>query len=129
VRIRLCASRHFAVLQGKHADEVSPGRIGYELQRLRLHGLIEPIPTTHLNRLTDEGLQVALLITRVQNGILLPTMASVVQDPPLASAPALLQFHAGVNSRCGQPHIAAQKKLTQLLQIQFSQRIQCSVAR
>jgi hypothetical protein len=36
----------------------------YQLQRLRLHGLIERIPKTHRYRLTNFGFRVAVFCTR-----------------------------------------------------------------
>jgi len=107
--------QQFAVLLGQRADEISPGRMSYELRRLRLHGLIERLPKTHRYRLTDEGLRTALFYTRVYSRILRPAMA-----PPVPAAPAdqqaLCQFRAAedaVNSWCDQAHIAGYKNLTQ----------------
>ena len=37
------------------APALTPGRMTYDLRRLRLHGLIERIPGTHRYRLTDHG--------------------------------------------------------------------------
>jgi hypothetical protein len=68
----------FAVLLGKRAEQISPGRKSYELRRLRLHGLIERVPKTHRYRLIDEGLRTALFYTRVYARILRPAMAPVV---------------------------------------------------
>ncbi|NIR31515.1 MAG: hypothetical protein GWN84_19825, partial [Gammaproteobacteria bacterium] len=47
----------------------------YELRRLRLHGLIERIPTTHRYRLTEHGLKTAMFYTRVYNRILRPGLS------------------------------------------------------
>jgi len=102
--------QQFAVLIGKRADEISPGRMSYELRRLRLHGLIERLPKTHRYRLTDEGLRTALFYTRVYARILRPAMAPVVPAAPASSPQALRKFHvakAAVNSWCDQAHIAA----------------------
>jgi hypothetical protein len=77
--------QHFAVLLGKRADEVSPGRMSYELRRLRLHHLIERLPKTHRYRLTDEGLRTVLFYTRVYSRILRPAMAPVVPAEPAGS--------------------------------------------
>jgi hypothetical protein len=102
--------QQFAVLLGKRAEEISPGRMSYELRRLRLHGLIERLPTTHRYRLTDEGLRTALFYTRVYARILRPGMAPAVPAAPAASPKVLRQFHAAeaaVNSWCDQAHIAA----------------------
>jgi hypothetical protein len=102
--------QQFAVLLGKRADEISAGRMSYELRRLRLHGLIERLPRTHRYRLTDEGLRTALFYTRVYARILRPGMAPIVPAAPASSPQALRQFHAAedaVNSWCDQAHIAA----------------------
>ena len=102
--------QQFAVLLGKRAHEISPGRMSYELRRLRLHGLIERLPKTHRYRLTDDGLRTALFYTRVYSRILRPAMAPTVPDAPSASPHAMRSFHAAeaaVNSWCDQAHIAA----------------------
>lgn len=102
--------QHFAVLLGKRADDISPGRMSYELRRLRLHGLIERLPKTHRYRLTDQGLRTALFYTRVYSRILRPAMAPPVPTAPAASPQALRQFQAAedaVNAWCDQAHIAA----------------------
>ena len=102
--------QQFAVLLGKRAGEISPGRMSYELRRLRLHGLIQRLPKTHRYCLTDEGLRTALFYTRVYARILRPAMAPVVPAAPASSPHALRQFRAAqdaVNSWCDQAHIAA----------------------
>ncbi len=102
--------QQFAVLLGKRAHDISPGRMSYELRRLRLHGLIERLPKTHRYRLTDEGLRTALFYTRVYARILRPGMAPVVPAAPASSPQAQRKFRAAedaVNSWCDQAHIAA----------------------
>lgn len=102
--------QQFAVLLGKRADEIAPGRMSYELRRLRLHGLIERLPGTHRYRLTDEGLRTALFYTRVYSRILRPAMAPVTPPAPAASQHPLRQFHAAqaaVNSWCDEAYITA----------------------
>ena len=102
--------QHFAVLLGKRADEISPGRMSYELRRLRLHGLIERLPKTHRYGLTDEGLRTALFYTRVYSRLLRPAMAPVMPAVPASAPRALRQFHAteaAINSWCDEAHIAA----------------------
>jgi hypothetical protein len=54
-----------AVLTGQLPTAITQGRMTYDLRRLRLHGMIERIPTTHRYRVTPFGLRVALLFTRV----------------------------------------------------------------
>lgn len=79
---------------------------------LRLHGLIERLPTTHRYRLTDQGLRTALFYTRVYSRILRPAMAPVIPIVPANSSAPLRHFQAAetaVNSWCDEAHIAAQK--------------------
>jgi hypothetical protein len=102
--------RQFAVLLGKRAEEISPGRMSYELRRLRLHGLIERLPKTHRYRLTGEGLRTALFYTRVYTRILRPAMAPVSPAAPAGSPQAIRHFHAAedaVNSWCDAARTAA----------------------
>lgn len=100
----------YAVLLGRRPEEITPGRMSYELRRLRLHGLIERLPKTHLYRLTDEGLRTALFYTRVYSRLLRPAMAPLIPSPPSDSPAALRRFQAAeaaVNSWCDEAHIAA----------------------
>jgi hypothetical protein len=53
-----------APLLGLLPDHLSPGRMTYDLRRLRLHGLIERIPRSHRYRLTQQGIITALFFTR-----------------------------------------------------------------
>ncbi len=55
---------HLAPLLGLESSHITPGRMTYDLRRLRLHGLIERIAKTHRYRLTDFGLRTALFFTR-----------------------------------------------------------------
>jgi hypothetical protein len=102
--------QQYAVLLGKRADEISPGRMSYELRRLRLHGLIERLPKTHRYRLTEEGLRTALFYTRVYTRILRPGMAPAMPAALPASPQALRHFraaNAAINSWCDEAYIAA----------------------
>jgi hypothetical protein len=101
----------YAVLLGLRPGEIGPGRMSYELRRLRLHGLIERVPKTHRYRLTNLGLQTALFYTRVYSRILRPGLALVSPQAP-AESPASLQrsfrtAEKAVNTWCDQVKIAA----------------------
>jgi DNA-binding IclR family transcriptional regulator len=48
-------------------SQLSPGRVTYDLRRLRLHGLIERIPKSHRYRITAKGLRTAIFYTRLYN--------------------------------------------------------------
>ena len=102
--------QQLAVLLGKRSNDISAGRMSYELRRLRLHGLIERVPQTHRYRLTDEGLRTALFYTRVYSRILRPAMAPMTPSDSSASSKALRQFHAAqaaIHSWCDEGQIAA----------------------
>jgi hypothetical protein len=55
---------HLAPLLGLAPSQLPPGRMTYDLRRLRLHGLIERLPQTHRYQLTPHGRRAALFFTR-----------------------------------------------------------------
>ena len=65
-------------------EAYSPGRMTYDLRRLRLHGLIERIPHSHRYRVTDLGLRVALFFTKVHSRILRPGLSQLFDGCPKA---------------------------------------------
>lgn len=69
-----------AQLLGVEPGDFTPGKMTYDLRRLRLHGLIERIPNTHRYKVTDFGLEAATLITRTYNRVLRPGLAAI-HDP------------------------------------------------
>lgn len=76
-----------APLLGLEPSQLTPGRLTYDLRRLRLHGLIERIPGTHRYRVTPEGLRLALFFTRVYARLFRPALAQLMPAaPPGASA-------------------------------------------
>jgi hypothetical protein len=59
----------------------------YDLRRLRAHGLIERIPRSHRYRVTDTGLQHALLFTHAHDHLLRTGLAQISDpSPPQPSA-------------------------------------------
>jgi hypothetical protein len=65
-------------------DAYSPGRMTYDLRRLRLHGLIERIPHSHRYQVTDLGIRVALFFTKVHSRILRPGLSQLFDGCPKA---------------------------------------------
>jgi hypothetical protein len=61
-------------------SDLRPGRMTYDLRRLRLHGLIERIPKTQRYRLTTFGLKTALFYGRLYQRLLRPGL-SELHDP------------------------------------------------
>ena len=72
--------QHLAPLLGHKPGQLTPGRVTYDLRRLRLHGLIARIPKTHRYRITDKGLRIAIFYTRLYNRALRTGMAII--SPP-----------------------------------------------
>ena len=67
-----------APLQGLPAEQLTPGRMTYDLRRLRLHGLIERIPKSHRYRVTGFGLRTALFFTRTYARVIRPGLSTLM---------------------------------------------------
>jgi hypothetical protein len=65
-------------------DAYPPGRMTYDLRRLRLHGLIERIPHSHSSRVTNLGIRVALFFTKIHSHILRPGLSQLFDGCPKA---------------------------------------------
>jgi hypothetical protein len=73
---------NLAALLGQSAERFTPGRMTYQLRRLRLHGLIDRIPKMHSYRLTSFGLGVSLFCTRAYSRILRPGLGLALPTTP-----------------------------------------------
>jgi DNA-binding PadR family transcriptional regulator len=71
---------------GLPEQDITPGRMTYDLRRLRLHGIIERIAGTHSYRLTAAGLKTAFFYSRVYARVLRPGL-SAFHDAPSAPPP------------------------------------------
>jgi DNA-binding HxlR family transcriptional regulator len=69
-----------ANLVGIPASALTPGRLTYQLRRLRLHGLIARLPGTHRYRVTEHGLRFALFCTRAHARLFRPGLALVLPE-------------------------------------------------
>jgi hypothetical protein len=83
--------QHLADLSGRSPDTIGQGAVTCPLRRLRLHGMIERLPKSFRYRITERGLRVALLFTRLYNRLLRPGLAAVLPghaavDTPLRRA-------------------------------------------
>lgn len=85
---------HLAPLLGLQPHALTPGRITYELRRVRMHGLIARIPGSHRYRVTDSGLREALFLSRSYARLLRPGLAELA--PPIGAPGSRLrrQFDA-----------------------------------
>ena len=66
---------------GLEPGQITPGRMSYDLRRLRLHGLLERIAKTQRYRLTEAGLKTALFYSRVYGRVIRPGL-SILGQPP-----------------------------------------------
>jgi hypothetical protein len=77
---------------GLKPENITRGRMSYDLRRLRLHGLIERIPRSHRYRLTPAGLKVALFYSRTYHHVLRPGL-SLLHDPQALERSALARSY------------------------------------
>jgi hypothetical protein len=76
-----------APLLNKRFEDITAGQMTYDLRRLRAHGLIERIPRSQRYRVTDTGLQHALLFTHAHDHLLRTGLAQISDpSPPRPSA-------------------------------------------
>lgn len=66
-----------AQLLGVTADSITPGKMTYDLRRLRMHGLIERVPGTFRYQVTDDGITQALFLTRLHDKFLRTGLAQL----------------------------------------------------
>ena len=84
--------RYLAALTARPEDEISQSAVTYQLRRLRLRGLIEPLPKTHRYQVTSLGLRAALFSTRSYNRILRPGLAFALPGHHAIEAPLKRSF-------------------------------------
>ena len=75
---------HVAQLLGESPEHYTPGRMTYDLRRLRLHGVIRKIPGTHRYDVTDEGIRICLFLTKVHVRIIRPGFSQLMDGCPKA---------------------------------------------
>jgi hypothetical protein len=73
-----------AQLQGLDPAALTPGRLTYDLRRLRLHGLIERLPGTLRYRPTPAGLRIAAFLSRLSARVFSPGLAQILPAVPPA---------------------------------------------
>jgi DNA-binding HxlR family transcriptional regulator len=82
----------FTYLCWKYPNQITQGQMSYDLRRLRLHGIIERIESTHRYRLTASGMKTAFLYSRLYLRALRPALSHLHAQ---SQAPHLIQqtFH------------------------------------
>ncbi|MCL5996871.1 MAG: hypothetical protein M1546_12565 [Chloroflexi bacterium] len=98
-----------AALLGLDPAHLTPGRMTYELRRLRLHDLIQRIPGTYRYRLTADGLRIALFFTRTYTRVLQPGLAQAMPSsvPDSSLGRCFDQLDRAIESLIQQAHLAA----------------------
>lgn len=101
---------HVAPLLGLDPSQIPPGRMTYDLRRLRLHGLIERIEGRHRYQLTDFGLRTALFFTRAYARIIRSGLTEVLDEAASVGAPlraAFQRLERAMDDFCAQAKLAA----------------------
>ena len=115
-RLRPAGWRHrdlgapLATLLGLPAGAITPGRMTYQLRRLRLHGLIARVPGTHRYRVTEPGLRLALFFTRVHARLFRPGLSVVMPGAAQDDAPlrrAFAHLERAMDQWCKEARLAA----------------------
>jgi len=83
---------------GLKPEDLTPGRMSYDLRRLRLHGLIERLKGSHRYRLTSAGLKVALFYSRTYQHVIRPAL-SLVHRPQNLEASGLARSYEQFESQ------------------------------
>lgn len=92
-----------ATLLGTDPAGYGPGRMSYDLRRLRLHGLIQRIPTTNRYELTHQGLNVAMFFSRTYLRLMRPAFSEIADPLAPARSPLRTAFdrlHHAIDQRC-----------------------------
>ena len=75
-----------APLLGTPPEDITAGKMTYDLRRLRAHGLITRVPRSRRYQITDTGLTQALLFTHAHDHLLRTGLAEITDpDPPAPS--------------------------------------------
>jgi hypothetical protein len=69
------------LVAGLLGTDYSANQMGYDLRRLRLHGLIERVPKTNTYQLTPQGIRVAVFYTKARDRLLGPLLDAGDQPP------------------------------------------------
>jgi hypothetical protein len=98
-----------APLLGTTPQDITAGKMTYDLRRLRAHGLITRIPRTRRYQLTDTGLQHALLFTHAHDHLLRTGLAELTDPnpPPTQLRTAARAYQTAFHELTQRAHLAA----------------------
>ena len=75
---------HVAQLMGHPPEQYSPGRMTYDLRRLRLHGIIVRNPGSHRYHVTRQGMRICLFMTKVHHRVIRAGLSQLMNGCPNA---------------------------------------------
>jgi hypothetical protein len=78
-------------LLGEVPGYMTPGKVSYDLRRLRVHGLIERVEGTHRYRVTEEGLAIASFLWRMEKRVIAEGLSETLGPEPPPEIPARLR--------------------------------------
>jgi hypothetical protein len=99
-----------APLLGTTPEDITAGKMTYDLRRLRAHGLITRIPHTRRYQITDTGLHHALLFTHAHDHLLRTGLAEITDpNPPAPSRlrTAARAYQTAFHDLAHRAHLAA----------------------
>jgi hypothetical protein len=99
-----------APLLGTTPEDITAGKMTYDLRRHREHGLIARIPKTRRYQVTDTGLQHALFLTRAHDHLLRTGLAQLTDPAPPTPArlkTAARAYQAAFDDLARHAHLAA----------------------
>jgi hypothetical protein len=98
-----------AQLLGVPAESITPGKMTYDLRRLRQHGLIERVPGTFRYQVTDDGITRALFLTRLHDKFLRAGLATLAgpADGDRSLAATSRAYTAAIDDLARQAGLAA----------------------
>jgi hypothetical protein len=99
-----------APLLGTTTEDITAGKMTYDLRRLRAHGLIHRVPHTRRYQITDTGLHHALFFTHAHDHLLRTGLAEITDpDPPTPSRlrTAARSYQAAFDDLAHYTHVTA----------------------
>ena len=99
-----------APLLGTTTEDITAGKMTYDLRRLRAHGFIHRIAHSRRYQITDAGLQHSLFLTHAHDHLLRTGLAELTDpDPPAPSRlrAAARTYQAAFGELAHHAHLAA----------------------
>jgi hypothetical protein len=102
---------YVAQLMGHPPEHYSPGRMTYDLRRLRLHGIIVRDSGSHRYHVTRQGVRICLFMTKVHHRVIRAGFSQLMDGCPKASrrpvTAAIKQLDHAIDQLVSEAKIAA----------------------